>query len=82
MSTYVRVPKDLTRSMLENEFGIQAVAFYLERIDERRRDGRIYRNPLKTVYLWAMQDKRTNQGYYTSYCGYSRRRKNRNYGRS
>lgn len=82
MDNYIEVPKGLTRSMLEEEFGYQAVEFYMARIEERRRQGRVYYNPLKTIYIWASQDRRTNQGYYTSYRGYSRRRKNRNYGRS
>lgn len=82
MDNYIEMPKGLTRSMLEDEFGIQAVAFYMARIEDRRREGRTYYNPLKTIYIWASQDRRTNQGYYTSYRGYSRGRKNRNYGRS
>ena len=32
--------------------------------------------------LWATADKATNQGYYTSYRGYSRGRKHKNYGGS
>lgn len=37
---------------------------------------------LKTIYLWATADRATNQGYYTSYRGYSRGRKHKNYGGS
>lgn len=82
MDNYIDVPKGLTRSMLEDKFGRQAVEFYMARIDERRRDGRTYHNPLKTIYLWATQDRRTYHGYYTSYRGYASGRKHRNYGRS
>ncbi len=82
MKKYIEVPKNLTTDMLISEFGRPAVEFYQSRIEERRREGRTYYNPLKTIYLWATEDRRTNQGFYTSYRGYSRRRKNRNFGRS
>ncbi len=82
MDSYIEVPKGLTRGMMEEEFGIDAVAFYMDRIEERRKEGRIYYNPLKTIYLWAMEDRRTNQGFYTTSRGYARRRKNKNHGRS
>lgn len=82
MAEYITVPESLDRAMLEAEFGADAVAFYLNRIAQRRREGKIYRNPLKTVFLWATADKRTNQGFWTSYRGYSRGRKHRNYGGS
>ncbi len=82
MSSYIEVPKGLTIDKLEAEFGKPVVAFYMARIEERREQGKTYYNPLKTIYLWATEDRRTGQGYYTTYRGYVRRRKNRNFGRS
>lgn len=79
---YIDVPKRLDRNMLVDEFGLDAVAFYERRIAERTIQGKTYFNPLKTIYIWATQDRRTHQGYYTSFCGYSRGRKHRNYGGS
>ena len=82
MDNYIDVPKGLTRSMLEDKFGRQAVEFYMARIADRQREGRKYYNPLKTIYLWATRDRRTCQGYYTSYRGYAGGRKYKNYGGS
>lgn len=79
---YIDVPKNLDRNMLVKEFGMDAVVFYEIRIAERKIQGRTYYNPLKTIYLWATQDRRTHQGYYTSFHGYSRGRKHKNYGAS
>lgn len=82
MAEYIKVPENLDRDMLERRFGHAAVAFYLGRIEQRKQEGKIYLNPLKTVYIWATEDKRTNQGFYSSYRGYSRGRKHKNYGGS
>lgn len=82
MEEYIKVPKNLDRAMLESQFGHAAVAFYLERIGQRKREGKIYLNPLKTVYIWATEDKKSNRGFYSSYRGYSRGRKHKNYGGS
>lgn len=82
MREFVKVPKNLDRAMLEQKFGHAAVTFYLERIEQRKREGKTYLNPLKTVYIWATEDKRTNQGFYSSYRGYSRGRKHKNFGGS
>lgn len=79
---YIDVPKNLDRNMLVNEFGMDAVVFYERKIAERKIQGKTYYNPLKTIYLWATQDRRTNQGYYTSFRGYSSGRKHKNYGGS
>ena len=78
----IDIPEHLSLEMLRCEFGIQAVSFYQNRISERKAEGRIYCNPLKTIYIWATQDRRTNQGFYSSYKGYASRRKNKNFGRS
>lgn len=82
MGNYIEVPKKLTVEMLEAEFGKPAVAFYTARIEERRMQGKTYLNPLKTIFLWATADRRTNQGYYSTYRGYAGHRKSRNFGRS
>ncbi len=82
MPNYIEVPKKLTLDMLWKEFGRPAVEFYMARIEERRKEGRTYFNPLKTIYLWATEDRRTHQGYYTTYRGYARHKKNRNFGGS
>ena len=79
---YIDVPKRLDRNMLVDEFGLDAVAFYERRISERTIQGKTYFNPLKTNYIRATQDRRTHQGYYTSFCGYSRGGKHKNYGGS
>lgn len=82
MERRIKVPQGLDLAMLRDEFGHQAIDFYLDRIKQRESEGRVYYNPLKTIYLWATADKATNQGYYTSYRGYSRGRKHKNYGGS
>ena len=78
----VDIPENLSLEILRREFGIQAVSYYQNRISERKAEGRVYHNPLKTIYIWATQDRRTNQGFYSSYTGYARRRKNKNFGRT
>lgn len=82
MGEYIDVPKNLDRRALESLFGYEAVTFYLNRIAQRQREGMVYKNPYKTVFLWATKDKKTNQGFYSSYRGYSRGRKHKNYGGS
>ena len=79
---FIKVPQDLDRPMLERQFGHDAVSFYLERIAQREREGKTYLNPLKTIYLWATADRSTQQGYWSSYRGYSRGRRYKNYGGS
>lgn len=82
MGEYIDVPKNLDRHALESLFGYEAVTFYLNRIAQRQREGMVYHNPYKTVFLWATKDKKTNQGFYSSYRGYSKGRKHKNYGGS
>ena len=79
---YIEIPKNLCLETLRREFGYAAVDFYLARIEERRALGHKYFNPLKTVYIWATQDRRTCQGFYSTYAGRARRKKQRNFGRS
>lgn len=80
--TYINIPKELTLDMLRKEFGCDAVKHYLDRLAERGQMGKIYLNPLKTIYIWATNDRRTNQGFYSSWRGFNNGRKNKNYGRS
>ena len=75
MKEYRKVPQNLNVTMLREEFGDGAVEFYTNRIEERIAMGRIYRNPLKTIWLWAHDDRRTNQGFWTTYRGHTCRRK-------
>lgn len=79
---YIKIPNGLSLDMLRKEFGYPAVDWYLARIEERRELGHKYFNPLKTVYIWATQDRKTGQGFYSTYAGRGRRKKLRNHGRS
>ena len=78
----IDIPENLSLEMLRHEFGIQAVSFYQNRIADRQAEGRIYYNPMKTIYIWATQDRRTNQGFYSSYKGYASCKKKKNFGRT
>ncbi|HIZ61412.1 MAG TPA: hypothetical protein H9724_01395 [Candidatus Gemmiger avistercoris] len=75
MKEYLKIPSPLTIETLKKEFGIAAVDFYQARINERITMGKIYRNPLKTIWLWATEDRQTNQGFWTTYRGHTCRRK-------
>ena len=75
MRKNIDVPRNLTVFVLQKEFGIPAVDFYLARIRERMDGGKVYYNPLKTIWLWATEDRRTNQGFWTTYRGHTCRRK-------
>ena len=83
MSDFVDVPKNLDRLFLIQEFGYNAVRHYEKRLDERvRYDGKLYLNPVKTIYLWAFKDRAANRGFYTTLqsTGYNRRKlKNHGY---
>jgi len=79
---YIEIPKNLSEKLLIEKFGKDAVDFYERRLKERERDGNFYPKKLKTIYIWATQDKRTNQGFYSTYCGFANGRKRKNYGRS
>ena len=79
---YVEIPKILTQYYVIQEFVVDAYRFYKNRIEERKRGGRIYRNQLKTIYIWATQDMESRQGYWSTWIGYNRGRKCKNHGRS
>lgn len=79
---YIEIPKNLSKELLIEKFGKDAVDFYIHRLEERERDGKFYPNKLKAIYIWATQGKRTNQGFYSTWQGFSNGRKRRNYGRS
>ncbi len=77
---YIEIPKNLSEKLLTEKFGKDAVDFYKRRLEERERDGKFYPKKLKTIYIWASQDKRTNQGFYSTWHGFSNGRKRKNYG--
>lgn len=79
---YVEVPHVLTEDSVIREFGVDAYRFYKIRIEERMRGGRIYHNPLKTIYIWATQDRKAHQGYWSTWSGYNKGRKGKNHGKS
>lgn len=63
MGEYIDVPKNLDRRALESLFGYEAVTFYLNRIAQRQREGMVYKNPYKTVFLWATRDKKRTMAF-------------------
>ena len=80
---YVEIPENLTERTVILEFGADAYRFYQSRIEERKRNGKIYYNPLKTIYIWAAQDRKTHHGYWSTYRGYhGHGKKCKNHGRS
>ena len=79
---YVEIPENLTERTVILEFGADAYRFYQNRIEERKRDGKIYYNPLKTIYIWAAQDRKYHQGYWSTWFGYNKCKKCKNHGRS
>lgn len=81
MTQYIDIPRNLDRKQLVSEFGMFAVNFYEERLKQRVHEGRVYLNPIKTIYLWAWRDRNSNQGFYTTFKGLTRKRKT-NYGGS
>lgn len=80
-NAYVNVPDTLTEKTVINEYGIDAFRYYNQRLQERRRQGRMYNNSLKTIYIWAAQDRKTHQGFYSTYRG-TNRSKHKNHGGS
>lgn len=81
MTEYISVPIRLTEEVLIREYGADAVRFYKKRIYERERQGHIYLNHLKTIFIWAAKDRKTCQGYWSTWKGVSRK-KHKNYGGS
>lgn len=79
---YVDVPKKITEEAIISEYGEAALRFYKSRIEERRMQGKVYLNPLKTIYIWAAQDRKTHQGFYTTWNGFNKSYKSKNHGRS
>ncbi len=79
---YIEIPKNLSEELLTEKFGKKTVDFYKCRLEERERGGKIYPKKLKTIYIWATQDKRTNQGFYSTWRGFGNGRKKKNHGRS
>ena len=62
---YIEVPENINIDILIAKFGKEAVDFYQRRLAERERNGKLYPKRLKTIYIWATQDKKTNQGFYS-----------------
>lgn len=81
-NNWIKIPENLNIETLRQEFGGPAVDFYQNRIADRQSAGAIYYNPLKTIYIWATQDKKSHQGFYSTYRGYKSGRKHKNHGRS
>lgn len=79
---YVKIPDKLTENDVAAEYGMDALRFHKNRIAERKQQGKIYHNPLKTIYIWAAQDRKTNQGYWSTWRGYRSGKKHKNHGRS
>lgn len=79
---YIEIPENLSEKMLVEKFGKDAVDFYKFRLAERERSGRFYPKKLKTIYIWATQDKRTNQGFYSTWRDFRSGRKIKNHGSS
>lgn len=52
---YVKIPDKLTENDVAAEYGMDALRFYKNRIAERKQQGKVYHNPLKTIYIWAAQ---------------------------
>lgn len=63
----IKVPFPCTKKDCINEFGIIATSFYESRLRERERQGFVYRNIYKTVYIFACKDRKTQQGFYSSF---------------
>ena len=78
----IEVPPGLDKEYLEQEFGADAVTYYENRIAERKNRGKIYYNPLKTMYLWLSEDREYRCGYYAPFLRNFNRGKMKNHGRS
>lgn len=78
---YIEIPKALNEKTIIGEYGAEAFRFYQNRIREREYQGRKYLNPLKTIYIWAYQDRKTRQGYWSTWTGVTRK-KHKNHGGS
>lgn len=67
MTGTIKVPENCDRAECIKRFGRNAVAFYEARLRERMERGFTYLNPYKTIYLFASEDRRTCQGFYSTY---------------
>ena len=81
--TFIEVPKRLDRTLLIEEFGVGSVTYYETRLNERELyNGKKYLNPLKTIWIWASEDKKTNRGFYSTVPVGISGRKKKNHGRT
>lgn len=74
MNDEIKVPFPCTRNDCINEFGSIATSFYESRLREREMQGFIYRNIYKTIYIFAYKDRKTRQGFYSSFVSKNRSR--------
>lgn len=81
MDVRVEVPKKLTKQTLYDEFGMWATDYYIDRMKRRIEEGKIYLNPLKTVYLWMVEDKAKGGGYWRKHYSHNGAKK-KNHGRT
>ena len=81
MTDRIEIPVGLNRQMLNDIFGRDAADFYIDRINRRIDEGRIYKNPMKTVYLWMVEDRKRRGGYWRQYITHNGGKK-KNHGRT
>ena len=81
MNYEIKVPYPCTKNDCIREFGRIATEYYESRLLQREQDGFIYRNIYKTIYIFAMKDRKTQQGFYSSFVP-KNRSKYKNHGRS
>lgn len=72
----IELPERLSREYLAQTFGKSAADFYLSRIEDRAKQGHIYHNPIKTAYLWMVEDKQRRAGYWLPAANRQSRAKN------
>ena len=80
--TSIEIPYPLNRDVLVEEFGEEAVEHYETRLRERESRGKTYLNPLKTIYIWATEDRISSRGYYGFYLSNFNSSKLKNHGKS
>lgn len=60
---YVEIPENLTERTVILEFGADAYRFYQNRIEERKRNGKIYYNPQVLIATclawWLLKQEKT-----------------------
>ena len=78
---YMQIPENLDIKYLVKRFGYDAYAHYQSRINDRMQyEGRIYRTPVKTMFLWMTEDKANCRGYYKPHSSEHNYKKKKNHG--